>query len=616
MGGNYLSKPILYKANEINFSHLGLGVLADEVSTPVIEERNGQFYLEMKYPINGIHFKELRNDRLIKVSASHNLKDQRFKIIRISKPAKGIVTVYAEHVSNHTADLPLKPNVEYTGNAQSALNIWKSNIVDEHPFTVYSDISTTASGIWETGEVESARQALGGVRGSILDMYGGEYRFDNYHIGLYQNRGDDNGLLIAYGKNLTDLEQEEEIANTYTSIMPYAYHQPEGADEPQEITLPEYFVDSEHVDKYARRKILKVNFTTDEITTVKELRDRTKRYIEENNVGVPKVNLRVKYVDLAKTLNYKDLAKVEEINLCDWVTVYFEELDIKVKAKVIKTTWNPTLERYEEIEIGETRASLSQSINDTVDGKLEYIDQRINRVQIGADGKVKLFRSIDEPTEGMRTNDLWYRPVGDGEIEMYRFTGEIWKLEKISGGLLGGTIDAASGDLDIINMNANNISVNRGNFVELALNELNSDLFVTGNELRYIHRKTGSETRMNANGLYHREGGTDYETSYLNDVITVTGLNHSKSSPMWVRVPAPYRDKNFTAVVAFADAYGLTEDADYENLTIQRLVCFVDIPEIDYKEGWVPLAGYSYTKNIRTGSRKYFPIQVQLFIQY
>lgn len=611
-----MSKPILYKANETNFSHLGLGVLVDEMGTEVTEERNGQFYLEMTYPVDSISFKELKNDRIIKASASPKLPDQRFKIVRITKEGKGRVRVYAEHVSYHSADQQLKPNVSFSGNAESALNSWENNLVDAHPFTVYSDISTTGSGEWTITEVENARQALGGVRGSILDIYGGEYRFDNYHIMLLEQRGDDNGLPIMYGKNLTDLEQDEEIANTYTSIMPFATYIPEGGDEPITITLPEYFIDSDHVSKYARRKILRVDFSNEEIKTVSALRNRAKQYIKDNEVGVPRVNLRVKFVDLAKTLDYKDVAKAEEINLCDWVHVYFEKLDIATKAKVIKTIWNPVLDRYEELEIGNARASLSGSINNIVDGKVDDVENDLNRVQIAANGKTKLFRGATEPTTGISKNDLWYKPVGDGEIELYTYTGEYWKLEKVSAGLLGGTLDAENGDVNLININANNITANRGNFVSLALNELNSNLYVTGNELRYVHTN-GSETRINAQGMYHREGGTNYETSYLNDTVTVTGLNtSSKTNPRWINLPSIYRGKQFTVVAVFSDAYGHTESAWYNDLGINRIVCFVDVPNIDYANARVPVVGYVRTRNLVNESRQNWNIQIQLLVSY
>ena len=349
-----MSYAVLYKANENEFTHLGLGVLRDVVSALVTEERNGQFELVMKYPVDGSLFSEIKNDRLIKADASHSLKAQRFKIIRITKPPGGMITVYAEHVSYLSQDLPLKPEVSYSGNATQALSTWQNNIVDEHPFTIFSDIQTSGSGQWTIDKVENARRALGGVDGSILDSYGGEYRFDNYHIGLYANRGNDSGALIAYGKNLISLEQEEEIASTYTSIYPYATQRDEEGNESL-LTLPEYFVDSEHADKYARRKIKTVNFQQDEITTVEQLRERTQHYIEANGIGVPNVNLSVKFVDLSKTLDYKALALVEEINLCDQVTVYYEKLGIRQKAKVIKTVWDVSLDRYDELVIGKAK---------------------------------------------------------------------------------------------------------------------------------------------------------------------------------------------------------------------------------------------------------------------
>src|SRR5699024_3539425 len=129
--------------------------------------------------------------------------------------------------------------------------------------------------------------------------------------------------------------------------------------EPVLVTLTEHFIDSEHAEKYGRRKILKVDFSSDEIKTEEALRKRGQRYMEENKVGVPRVNAKLNFIDLAKTLNYKDLAKAEAINLGDRVLVLFARLGINKKAKVIRVVWDPSLERYIEIEVGELRASLS-----------------------------------------------------------------------------------------------------------------------------------------------------------------------------------------------------------------------------------------------------------------
>lgn len=521
--------PVLYKANETDFTHLGLGVLMDTLRAEVTEERNGVFELELDYPVDGQLFNSLKNDRLIRVNASPQLSDQRFRIVHMEKKANQIMTVYAEHVSYLSQDLALNPTVNYSGTAQNALNTWSSNIVDSHPFTTFSDISHSANGRWEIEDVENARRALGGVRGSLLDSYGGEYRFDNYHIQLWQDRGKDSGVLIAYGKNLVDLEQEEEITSTYTSIYPYAIAEDENGNQGERITLPELFIDSEHVDKYARRKILVVDFSQDEVKTVEALRLRAEQYIEANNIGVPKVNIRVSFQDLAKTLDYKDLSLVEEINLCDTVDVYYEKLDIQTNAKIIKTVWNALLDEYKELEIGEARSSLSQAVNNIVDGKVDEVDRRVNRVQIAANGKNRIFRGADEPTQGMSLNDLWYKPVGQGETELYRFNGNIWTLEKVSAGLLGGTLDAENGDVNLINVNVANIVGNRSEFIQSWWNgidstvQINSDGIFSeaGNhrshlhagQLSFKHLARNAETKIDGNGIRGIKNGTstDYE---------------------------------------------------------------------------------------------------------
>src|SRR5699024_10757134 len=118
-----------------------------------------------------------------------------------------IVTVYLEHVSYLTQDLPLKPEVNYSGQAQTALSIWSSNIVDDHPFTVYSNITTTGGGKWPIDKVDNASRASRVGQGSVLDSDGSEYRFYNYRISLLNQRGIDDGVLIAYGKHLIDLSE-------------------------------------------------------------------------------------------------------------------------------------------------------------------------------------------------------------------------------------------------------------------------------------------------------------------------------------------------------------------------------------------------------------------------
>ena len=488
---------ILYKANETNFTHLGLGMLHDAIQIFVTEERNGVFELEMKYPVSGDRFADLKLDRLIKADAGHSLKNQRFKIIRITKPLNGIVTVYAEHVSMLTRDLPLPPNVSYSGDATSALNTWKNSIIgiDPNPFTVFSDISLPGSGSWSIKDVKNARDALGGVDGSLLDTYGGEYLFDNYDIKLYANRGKQSGALIAYGRNLTDLEQEENIADTYTSIYPYAVMTDDNQNEII-LTLPEYYLDSEYVSNYARRKILTVDFSGNDVTTVEQLRAKAEAYIINNRIGVPKVNLKIKYVDLAKTLDYEATQAIEEVNVCDWVTVYFEEYGIKTNEKIIKTVWDDLLQQYDSIEVGEARASLAQSINTTVDGKLETVAVNLNTIRLAADGKTKIYTGVAEPVAS-NINDLWYKPVESGAVEMYRWDGIIWALQKTSADALAGTVDFAT--VQAINIDANAISTGTLSGANFWLN------LITG-IMQFTNPVTGDILVFDQGEIYYQNG--------------------------------------------------------------------------------------------------------------
>ena len=213
--------PILYDKGATNFSNLGLGVLVDTLSCIVTEERNGAFELDMEYPITGAFFDLLETDRIIKVDAGHaqRSKNQRFRIKRIDKAIDGRVKVYAQHVSYLTQELPIKPQFIVQGQTASvALEIWRNAIIESNPFTTFSNITGNRNTNLTIQDYNNPRQILGGVRGSILDRWGGEYVFDNYHISLLNHRGGNANTLIAYGRNLTELNQEENITNTFTSL--------------------------------------------------------------------------------------------------------------------------------------------------------------------------------------------------------------------------------------------------------------------------------------------------------------------------------------------------------------------------------------------------------------
>ena len=355
--------PILFPAASTEWTTQGLGALSDAVSCTVTEERNGIFELEMQYPMSGVHFDEMQNRCIILAIPSPYRAAQPFRIYRITKPLNGICTVYAQHISYDLSGVPLNPFT--AANAPAAMAGLQSNAEGASPFTFWTDKATTAN--FAVTVPSSIRSVLGGQTGSILDVYGGEYAWDGYTVRLYNQRGQDNGVRIAYGKNLTDLEQDENISSVATGIYPY-WADADGnlvVCDPKIVPAP---------GSYDFTRVVPVDFSQDFETapTPAQLQTRAESYVQDNNIGVPTVSIAVSFVQLEQTEEYKDLALLEKCDLCDTVTVQFEVLGVDAKAEIVKIITDVLLERYESVEIGSIRANIA----DTIANQQQEIQQR------------------------------------------------------------------------------------------------------------------------------------------------------------------------------------------------------------------------------------------------
>lgn len=349
--------PVLYKANETEFNSQGVGCLTDCITCYVHEKLNGVYELKFTYPITGVHFSDIKVGAIVDAIPSDGKAVQHFRIDTITKPIGGKVTVEATHISYQLSYVPVKP-FDAVG-VLEALNGLKENSLASNPFSVWTDISNTATK-YSQQEPASFRQRLGGVAGSILDCFGGEYEFDNYTVKLYAHRGTDRGVIIEYGKNLTDLEQEESIDKVITGIVPF--WKDSNGDKVVSIETP---IESEYASKYPFKRTVVKDFSTnfEEEPTVEQLRAYTESYIKNNCVGVPQVSLDVSFVALEDTEEYKNLSR-ERINLGDTVTVRFAELGVDAKAKVIEYKYDVLAERYDSLKIGSVRSSLASTISE------------------------------------------------------------------------------------------------------------------------------------------------------------------------------------------------------------------------------------------------------------
>lgn len=339
--------PILYSPTTTSFTTGGIGKLIDAGSCIVTEERNGSYELEMTYPITGHLYDEIKQRSIIFAKPSPAQSEQPFRVYRITKPLNKVVTVYAAHISYDLSGIPVK---NFTSQSvQAALTALTTSSVISNPFTFWSD--KTNSGVMEIETPTPCRTILS----NILDVYGGEYEFDKYTVKLHSLRGFDNGVSIKYGKNLTDLEQDENCSNVYTGVLPYWTG--------NETTISGSVVNAPGTYDFTR--ILPVDFTRDfeEQPSTTQLDNAATNYISANNIGIPEVNLTVSFVHLNQTEEYKNLGIFERVELGDSIKVEFAAMGVSSTARCVKTVYNTLLERYDNVELGEVKKGLADTIS-------------------------------------------------------------------------------------------------------------------------------------------------------------------------------------------------------------------------------------------------------------
>lgn len=365
---------ILFDQNEEAFTSNGLGALPDATSCIVTEERNGEYEVEMEYPLTGRHFHDIQKRRILCVKPNPYDDLQPFRIYSITKPINGIVTVHAAHLSYDTSGSIVKLFPADAGSASAAMSYLKNFSVPSTPFTFFTNVGKT--GTMSVPKPSSIRSLLGGSDGSILDTFGGEYLFDKWNISLLESRGANRGVTIRYGKNMTDLEQEENDTDFYTGVYPFWYSESEDGGL---VTLSTNNGIVNAPGTYDFVKIMPLdlsseNFskettdsegytTTIEKPTEAELLAAAQKYIADNKIGIPKVSLDVSFVMLAQSEEYKDFARLDTVKLCDTVTVEFEKLGVKTTAKCIKTVYNVLTDKYDSIELGEPKSSLAETVS-------------------------------------------------------------------------------------------------------------------------------------------------------------------------------------------------------------------------------------------------------------
>ena len=420
-------KPILFDKSATTFTSNGLGRL-DFISCKVTEERNGIFELEAEIAESALHSSQLEMNSIICAPYYPGGSLQAFRVAQITKPISGKYKIYAQHLSYQLTLIPVMPfSVTAAANAcQTTLNKFVSEAVETCPFTFTTDVTTVSS--YRQTVPASIRSRMGGVEGSVIDQFGGEWEYDNYNVYLKNHRGVTTPTVtLRYGKNITDLEQEQNIESTITGIVPY-WTDSEGGET---VTLPEKSIDSAYAGNYPFKRTTAYDFSGsfEEKPTESQLRTKAQAYVNSSGIGIPVVSIKVSFIDLAQTEEYKDVASLQNVKLCDVINVEFEKYGISTTAKVVKTVYDVLADRYESIEVGSVRTGLTTTISDTNAANISTMEFKFGQASAETDAKItdatQNFPTRNEVQQDIDNATSWLTATG-GVIRALKNSDDEW----------------------------------------------------------------------------------------------------------------------------------------------------------------------------------------------
>lgn len=422
----------IFPANATTFETNGYGTLDEAISCQVTEERNGSFELTMKYPMTGRKYNYIQLRNLIVAQPNMYDNPQAFRIYRITKPINGIVTIDACHISYDLSNYlyyGITPSRYWMSNPKKYWDAVTLNS-DLHfpnkaandfdlPFTFETDIEDPIDRgdsylVFESfkGKIKSIRSLLGGSDESFLTYFDGEYKFDNFAVSMLTSRGSNNGVTIRYAKNLMDVSAEDNNIDQYNGVLPY-WTASDGSRH-YRIGDPNLGGRNPIVWLGESRDYMKVypldlSDRWSDGPPKNGFRDAAEAWLRNpENVGI-KSNIKISFIMLSQSEEYKDYAVLETVKLCDTVTVLYSDLGVNSTTKVVKTTYDCISGKYVSIELGDIGADISSTIS-SLSGGSGYVGG--NLVNVNSVVKNVINSTMYRITKVTRISDNKFQVTG------------------------------------------------------------------------------------------------------------------------------------------------------------------------------------------------------------
>ena len=328
----------VYDSNERLFNHNGIKIL-HPLRADITKIDNGDYYVELQDKVENLAF--YQNGMIVRIPSPWGVQG-----FRLANPivTNNRIEVKGWHISYDAENYIIQDAYAVDKNCNDALEHFNSHTDVPSPFDTLSDISTIVS-------TRAVRRTLFEMYELLVsaDRYGGHWYRDNWTLGIKQTIGQDRGVVLALGKNITDIQIEEDWNDVCTKILPST------TDGQTAILLDEVYVEiGEQLYDIPYTKVRqfsnelkKEDFDTEEeyIEASKEwLREQAQRYIEENKV--PKVN----YAVSAKIDNVSDVG--------DIIKVKHPKCKVDILTEVIAIQYDAIRKAYLKIEFGNFKKEL------------------------------------------------------------------------------------------------------------------------------------------------------------------------------------------------------------------------------------------------------------------
>lgn len=509
----------IYDKNTTEFNNNGYGILKDAIVANVTEALNDEYSLMIEYPVKGNLAQYLLEENIIKAEVGNgNL--QLFRIKQVEKTITRI-KVYALHIFYDLLDNLVIESISNEVNCQTALSNLLSSTEHPNSFEAFSDISIAAS---QNIEMQNPVEAiLGDKDNSIINLYGGEIKRDNYTVGMLSRLGRDNGVKIFLGKNINSINVSTVSASIVTRAIPVGNNK---------LLLPEIYVDSPRINEYSEPKYIKVEYPDIKVDpeneeaygtleeAYAEMRRRASLIFSEYHMDQPVININVDWVELSQVDGYKErYSYIEKVELGDTVSV--ELYGNTYNTRCIKRIYNVLLKRAEFFEIGNLKPNLLRSTNK----EIAVVKKRIEELPGSILGNAK-----DEATNLITSAMGGYIHKTQSELfimdtDKVETASHVWRwningLGYSSTGINGPYGIAITNDGQIVAdfITAGTLNVSKVGGLQDILSGLASSISLNGNNIQFA---IDSLNLMNTNGVGKLQ----------NTLVTINdeGVNISKS---------------------------------------------------------------------------------------